>query len=725
MTTSKHLIWMILSILPITTVSQETVTLYYAAPTSYITLANAISRGLYDASGLVRNSTRYPSYVLDPYEDWRLPIERITWTNATHAVLFFDDGNVERTAPYFAFASPSSKRDQYERLATGGTFDFQKQFVDSAHANGVKVLLIIQAVNPSNLNYVTDDSARTQIFADAVIAYAKEKKFDGVSLNWEAWMGPINTDTTEIARLLRMLHDGLETMNPPGILELAPGPVDWNRYPRTAVNMYVDMIHLQEYAFTPGYDTRQSPPRATTWWECPIYNGTWDIANFSSVENWGPRQWVARGYDPRIMGVMFPALGRIFKGTDQVYGLHSLATSGNMVVGVDVTYFDRERFRLNGGRDTSDALTKGSAVIGTAATSQVGTFAGRNIEAGVKFFATFMDSTNVAEGVKWGRANNVFRFGMFSLTNDPAQRLHKDFLVQFDGTARPSPPFSPTQTAPANGATGVSRTPTLLWTPLGTTTKYWLQVSTNSSFSSYILNDSGLTTTSHALSALSYLTTYYWRVASGNSYGWSTFSPVRSFTTISNTPPNVPVPAAPSDGATDISPAPTLSWAAQVDATKFWLQVSSNPGFSLLLLSDSTLATSSITLDTLAYATTYYWRIAAGNVVGWSMMSPVFSFTTANAPPSAIIPDHITLYQNFPNPFNPTTTIPFFITEAQFVSIKLYNMLGEEIAALADEVFSAGYHSRVWDAQGMPSGVYYCRLLSKNMLETKMLVLVK
>lgn len=420
--------------------NDTTVTLYYAAPTSYISLANAVSRGLYDDADAPRNPSRYPDYVFDVFEDWRLPIEKISWTGFTHAVLFFDDGNVSQTSPYYEFSWNTSDRESYQRGGGGSTTEYEQIFIDSAHANGVKVLTIIQAVSPTNLNYVTDDSSRIDIFVDSVASYIVQRGFDGVSLNWEGWAGPIQSDTNKIAYLLYRLREELDAMDPPGVLESAPGAADYNyRYPRQAVNDCVDILHMQTYIYTPGWDTRYG--RGTTWWECPVYSDSWDTANFQALSTaWGPNSWIARGYDARNLGLLFPALGRIFKQTQNLYGLYDAAPSGDSTVGIDVTYLDRTRFLNNGGSDTTSTATYGYAVQGVALEDQIGTFAGRNIHAGWEFFVTFMDSLNVAKAVEYGRDTvGLTHFAIFSLTNDPAQEAHRYFAAQFSGGSSPTP----------------------------------------------------------------------------------------------------------------------------------------------------------------------------------------------------------------------------------------------------------------------------------------------
>lgn len=89
------------------------------------------------------------------------------------------------------------------------------------------------------------------------------------------------------------------------------------------------------------------------------------------------------------------------------------------------------------------------------------------------------------------------------------------------------------------------------------------------------------------------------------------------------------------------------------------------------------------------------------------------------------IPKSFSLEQNYPNPFNPVTTIKFQIPEKRYVSIKIINSLGKEIAELINGNLSAGQYSIQWNASQYPSGVYFCSMQSGIYKETKRMMLVK
>lgn len=92
---------------------------------------------------------------------------------------------------------------------------------------------------------------------------------------------------------------------------------------------------------------------------------------------------------------------------------------------------------------------------------------------------------------------------------------------------------------------------------------------------------------------------------------------------------------------------------------------------------------------------------------------------------SNIIPEKFAVYQNYPNPFNPTTNIKFDIPKNTFVSLKVFDVLGKEVAVLINEERNAGSYSVDWNASVYPSGVYFYTFESKDFSATKRMLLVK
>ncbi len=92
---------------------------------------------------------------------------------------------------------------------------------------------------------------------------------------------------------------------------------------------------------------------------------------------------------------------------------------------------------------------------------------------------------------------------------------------------------------------------------------------------------------------------------------------------------------------------------------------------------------------------------------------------------NAIGPKTFDLAQNYPNPFNPTTTISFIVPKAGFVTLAVYNTLGEQVALLANGIMSEGSHTATFNAKSLPSGAYVYKLQQGNSVMTKKMLLLK
>ena len=83
------------------------------------------------------------------------------------------------------------------------------------------------------------------------------------------------------------------------------------------------------------------------------------------------------------------------------------------------------------------------------------------------------------------------------------------------------------------------------------------------------------------------------------------------------------------------------------------------------------------------------------------------------------------LEQNYPNPFNPTTNINFALPNSGFVTLKVYNLIGEEVARLVNETLDAGNYSYSFNASKLTSGVYFYKINADNFSSTKKMILLK
>jgi hypothetical protein len=98
---------------------------------------------------------------------------------------------------------------------------------------------------------------------------------------------------------------------------------------------------------------------------------------------------------------------------------------------------------------------------------------------------------------------------------------------------------------------------------------------------------------------------------------------------------------------------------------------------------------------------------------------------TAGVTQKSAVVKSFALFQNYPNPFNPSTMIEFSVPKSTFVMVKVFNLLGEEVATLASQEFNAGRYAVDWNASSAPSGVYFYRLTAGSFVDTKKMLLLR
>ena len=89
------------------------------------------------------------------------------------------------------------------------------------------------------------------------------------------------------------------------------------------------------------------------------------------------------------------------------------------------------------------------------------------------------------------------------------------------------------------------------------------------------------------------------------------------------------------------------------------------------------------------------------------------------------MPTEFALQQNYPNPFNPTTVISYQLPVASYVTLKVYDMLGREVATLMNGAQDAGYKSVEFSAANLPSGIYTYKLTAGTFVEVKKMLMIK
>jgi len=288
---------------------------------------------------------------------------------------------------------------------------------------------------------------------------------------------------------------------------------------------------------------------------------------------------------------------------------------------------------------------------------------------------------------------------------------------------------------PADQASGIPTNAQIAWQPVPGATGYQFQLSSDPEFNSFIVNILDHPQSTYQCSGLTPFSTYYWRVASIADVGITPFCETLAFTTGQTSElPAIPVLVSPAHYATIPGLNAEFAWEPTYLAASYRLQISHDSFFDSLVQDVSGISSPSYTSQTLSPWSVFYWRVAAVNVAGQSNFSMARRFSTrdgsGNEDELNIIPVN-SLNPNFPNPFNPSTTLSFSVRDAGLpASLIIYNSRGQRVKQLFSGIPGSHTLSLVWDGkdeQGreVSSGVYLSRLQSGNFIQTRKMLLAK
>ncbi|MBI5731319.1 MAG: family 10 glycosylhydrolase, partial [Ignavibacteriales bacterium] len=304
-------------------------------------------------------------------------------------------------------------------------------------------------------------------------------------------------------------------------------------------------------------------------------------------------------------------------------------------------------------------------------------------------------------------------------------------------------PGKPMVIFPADLAINQKDTIKFIWENTAHSNFNKLQVASDKNFANLIANQNNIVDTFKSVTGLNGLSTYYWRITASNLAGESIYSDARSFTTGFPVPPQLLLPE---DKSTGLTLTPTLVWKKSKAAERYRLQVAE--GLSILpgiIIVDTVVTDTSFTVSKLKENKIYTWSLMAINIYGTSALADVFKFKT-NIFSNVIaeeeaIPTSYVLNQNYPNPFNPTTVISYQLAVGGNVSLKVFDLLGREVATLVDEFQSAGTHNSQFSILNLPalptgqaggrqgsqfsSGIYIYVLHSGSHILSKKMMLIK
>jgi len=167
------------------------------------------------------------------------------------------------------------------------------------------------------------------------------------------------------------------------------------------------------------------------------------------------------------------------------------------------------------------------------------------------------------------------------------------------------------------------------------------------------------------------------------------------------------------------------------DSVRYRLQVDTTGTFQNDFVCDTVVMSDSVHLVLRRRTGTYFWRVSATDGVNMTAAgSSPRLLSVSYAPPPFTRPERDrarepVLEQNFPNPFNPSTSIKYSLQRPGFVHLAVYNLLGQEVALLVDGVQAAGTHEVELANGALPSGIYFYRLQAPGVFETKKMVVTR
>lgn len=194
--------------------------------------------------------------------------------------------------------------------------------------------------------------------------------------------------------------------------------------------------------------------------------------------------------------------------------------------------------------------------------------------------------------------------------------------------------------------------------------------------------------------------------------------------------PSAPSLVSPSNGGTNLAPNVLLDWNAVQYASSYRVQIANDSLFTSLVKDTSSVVQDSLRISPgiLLSNVKYYWRVNATNISGTGIWSSVWNFRINQTGINQIgygIPEIYSLEQNYPNPFNPVTKIRFAVTISGFITLKVFDILGKEIATLVNESLQPGIYETTFDASNLSTGIYFYRLRATGFTENKRMVLIK
>ena len=300
-------------------------------------------------------------------------------------------------------------------------------------------------------------------------------------------------------------------------------------------------------------------------------------------------------------------------------------------------------------------------------------------------------------------------------------------------TTASSGPLVAVLRTPTHDADGISEDADLEWSSALEAQSYRVQVADDDGFgssgkSSAVVVDTVVADTTYRVTGLGSGRVHFWRVAGIDGLGRFTWSAESRFTTL-GAPGRAVTLVTPLEGSEGQPAFAEFVWHALEEAHAYHIQMDKDAQFLTPVVDDSTLTDTTYAVQSpLAYNTRYFWRVRARNIAGAGPWSEIRTFDVAvgtAAEGASELPTAFALHPNYPNPFNPSTTIQYDVPETSTVRLTVFDGLGRSVEVLGTWNLAPGTYAATWDAAGRPTGVYFVRMEAGAFVASRRMILIR
>ncbi|NOG44518.1 MAG: T9SS type A sorting domain-containing protein [Calditrichaeota bacterium] len=262
---------------------------------------------------------------------------------------------------------------------------------------------------------------------------------------------------------------------------------------------------------------------------------------------------------------------------------------------------------------------------------------------------------------------------------------------------------------------------------------YVFEIATDSSFNN-VVESASVVETQYSTSLLHFNETLYWHVQAERGTEKSLWSKKWKFTTSKAAPQTPPGLISPVDSLNylDLQNL-NFRWSNVYGAENYLLQIAHDNHFVDVIFDSTLIDTEFVVIDLFEDNKKYYWRVMGLNDQGDGPWSNKQNFSFGNVThinDKAITRDSYQLLKNYPNPFNPSTTIEFTVQEHSHVILSIYDLLGQKIKTLENTYFKNGTYKSLWDGTNnfgdqTSSGVFFYRIEISGLQSEEKVVITK